>query len=367
MTFTDTDTRLNQAGNTIGNELIDVTLEMEEALIGDNALQQEPTSTSSSGEESAAIPDAPTDATVSRPHSQQPESNNFRQEDAEMETEQTMIPSAHVRPHQATTFSSRDQLETVIRDAHALTASIYSAGDRGATQLLPRKTMQSLRSIMHHTIEQIRLLTPEINGPLVPAIQHRPANHAATYPRNKPSMCRQCNAPWPCKDASCPSWMQAVKTKKDRMGRRAAAKVKAAETATPPIPANCTLAPTRSELFAVDDAGRAYKPRKPTSHGIDSHLSRLSLKHSKIHKRNSYIRQQRRSESGQSSSDEPREQDTLRTSENSGYVSQDEPRIIGEIRRNPNSGNAPLNKSGSSKKMENFFTQQAPNQSQPRR
>ena len=363
MSFTDIDNSLNQDGNTIGSEDTEVSLEREEALLRDNASYQEPTRSPEG--ELAANPGAPINATVSRPDSGPPAGNNFRQDDVEMETGPTMIPTAYVRPHHATTMTSEEQLVPVLRDAHTLITSIYSAGDRGATQLLPRKTMQSIRAILHHITEQIRLLTPDITGTQAPATQHHPATHPATYPRNRTSMCRQCNNPWPCKDTSCPSWLQAVKTKKDRMERRAVAKERAADTETSPIPAG-----QKCKLIAVDEQGRAYKLRKPSSHGLNSHLSRLSLKNNKIHKRHGYIRQQRRSESGQSSSDEPREKETQRAAENSGYVSQDEPRIVKEVKRNPNSGHTPLNKPRSSRKMQNFFmqeTKQTPSQLQQQR
>ena len=359
MNFTDNDNSLNQIGDTIGSEHTEISPESEEALLGDNIPYQE--HTGSPEEELAANPAALIiSATESRPNSGPPAGDNFRRADEKMETDPTMLPTAHIKPHYAAMMTSQEQLEPVLRDAFTLITSIHSASDRGATQLLQRKTMQSIRSILHHVTEQIKQLNPDITGTHPLVTQH----HPATHPRNRSSMCRQCNNPWPCKDTSCPSWNHAVKTKKERVERRAAAKERTTDTQISATPAGVKWMP-------VDDQGNVYRFRKNSSHAPTSHLSRLSLKNNKIHKRNSYVRQQCKSESGQSSSDEPRsEKDTQREPEYSGYASPSEPRIIKEIKRNPDSGYIPQDGSRSNRKMKNFFqheTKQTSLQLQPQR
>ena len=345
MNSTENDNSLNQIGDTIGSEHVEVSIETEEALLGDNISYQE--HNESPGEEIADDPGALLNSTTeSRSNSRPPTGDNFRRADERMETDPAIPPTAYIKPHSAVMMTSQEQLAPVFRAGFDLLTSINAANDRGATELLPGKIMQSIRSTLHFVTKQIHQLTSDTTG----------RHHPATQPRNRSSMCRQCANPWPCNNTSCSAWNHAEKVKKEKAKRRAAAKERSIVTSWP---TETKKSPTHAGLkwVPVDEQGNVYRIRKTSSKAPTSRLSKMTLQNGSVKKRNSYVpvRQHRKSESGYVSPDEPRsEQDMQRGPKNSGNVSPDEPRIIKEVRRDHESGYIPLDGSGPDRKMENI-------------
>ena len=247
MNLTENSSGLNQIGAPIGSEQAEVSQELEKALLEDDTLYQE--HDESPGEKMALNPDElPCSTAKGWSDSRPPTGDNFRLADERMETDTSITPTAYIKPHSAAMMTSQEQLVPLFRDGFKLLAAINEANDRETTELLPRKSMQSIRSILHCVTKQISQLTTDIT--VTP--------HPTTQPRNRSSMCRQCTNPWPCNNTSCSSWVHAEKVKKEKAERRAAAKERAAETKKSPTH-------TGFKWLPVDEQGNVIGSAKPAA------------------------------------------------------------------------------------------------------